>query len=199
MPSKPIEHVNQMRREPHTYRHVADGILEDQVPADDPGDQLAHGRVRVRVRAACDGNHRGQLGVTQSCETADDGYQDQRQGEGRSRAGAAKCRCMVHEVVKQRCIQDGGWVEFLSGDGGSNYGEDSRSDDGAYSQCSQGERPQSLLEAPLRLLGVRDQLVNGFTAEKRSEEHTSELQSPMYLVCRLLLEKKNKNINMKIT
>src|SRR5437762_8713563 len=28
--------------------------------------------------------------------------------------------------------------------------------------------------------------------EKRSEEHTSELQSPMYLVCRLLLEKKNK-------
>src|SRR5437762_4563921 len=28
----------------------------------------------------------------------------------------------------------------------------------------------------------------------RSEEHTSELQSPMYLVCRLLLEKK-KNTN----
>src|SRR5437879_6227810 len=29
---------------------------------------------------------------------------------------------------------------------------------------------------------------------QRSEEHTSELQSPMYLVCRLLLEKKkNKN------
>src|SRR5437762_9675970 len=27
--------------------------------------------------------------------------------------------------------------------------------------------------------------------ESRSEEHTSELQSPMYLVCRLLLEKKN--------
>src|SRR5437764_3811924 len=26
----------------------------------------------------------------------------------------------------------------------------------------------------------------------RSEEHTSELQSPMYLVCRLLLEKKNR-------
>src|SRR5437764_7005229 len=29
----------------------------------------------------------------------------------------------------------------------------------------------------------------------RSEEHTSELQSPMYLVCRLLLEKKKKKIN----
>src|SRR5437879_13142417 len=28
------------------------------------------------------------------------------------------------------------------------------------------------------------------TERSRSEEHTSELQSPMYLVCRLLLEKK---------
>src|SRR6266487_472688 len=27
----------------------------------------------------------------------------------------------------------------------------------------------------------------------RSEEHTSELQSPVHLVCRLLLEKKNNN------
>src|SRR5215216_7231404 len=33
--------------------------------------------------------------------------------------------------------------------------------------------------------------------ERRSEEHTSELQSPDHLVCRLLLEKKKKN-NTKI-
>src|SRR3712207_8605624 len=31
----------------------------------------------------------------------------------------------------------------------------------------------------------------------RSEEHTSELQSRQYLVCRLLLEKKNKTIALK--
>src|SRR5437763_12318767 len=31
-------------------------------------------------------------------------------------------------------------------------------------------------------------------APARSEEHTSELQSPMYLVCRLLLEKKKNSI-----
>src|SRR5258708_25271613 len=31
----------------------------------------------------------------------------------------------------------------------------------------------------------------GQFAAKRSEEHTSELQSPDHLVCRLLLEKKN--------
>src|SRR5437762_5892280 len=34
---------------------------------------------------------------------------------------------------------------------------------------------------------VRHQLLHHVN---RSEEHTSELQSPMYLVCRLLLEKK---------
>src|SRR5438445_6659309 len=33
--------------------------------------------------------------------------------------------------------------------------------------------------------------------EARSEEHTSELQSRQYLVCRLLLEKKKKNINIR--
>src|SRR5437762_8084268 len=33
----------------------------------------------------------------------------------------------------------------------------------------------------------------------RSEEHTSELQSPMYLVCRLLLEKKNRDNDLHNT
>src|SRR5690348_18099189 len=31
---------------------------------------------------------------------------------------------------------------------------------------------------------------SGQRSERRSEEHTSELQSPVHLVCRLLLEKK---------
>src|SRR5256885_15698996 len=34
---------------------------------------------------------------------------------------------------------------------------------------------------------------SGCQQSKRSEEHTSELQSPCNLVCRLLLEKKKKN------
>src|SRR5690348_17414364 len=33
---------------------------------------------------------------------------------------------------------------------------------------------------------------NSSSPEARSEEHTSELQSPVHLVCRLLLEKKKK-------
>src|SRR5437763_2702227 len=44
--------------------------------------------------------------------------------------------------------------------------------------------------------GVREEGVGHL----RSEEHTSELQSPMYLVCRLLLEKKkHKNIITELT
>src|SRR5687767_15512815 len=52
------------------------------------------------------------------------------------------------------------------------------------------------------LLGIRELLVESDEGQvgplfakykkKRSEEHTSELQSLAYLVCRLLLEKKNK-------
>src|SRR3712207_7619038 len=45
--------------------------------------------------------------------------------------------------------------------------------------------------------GVADQVADGDLA-LRSEEHTSELQSRQYLVCRLLLEKK-KNSTMIAT
>src|SRR5437879_1460237 len=38
--------------------------------------------------------------------------------------------------------------------------------------------------------GIRLDAGTAYTGAIRSEEHTSELQSPMYLVCRLLLEKK---------
>src|SRR3712207_7537688 len=38
----------------------------------------------------------------------------------------------------------------------------------------------------------------GVLARFRSEEHTSELQSRQYLVCRLLLEKKKKNIQLTV-
>src|SRR5437764_4747550 len=60
---------------------------------------------------------------------------------------------------------------------------------------------RSLLEHSVTARSVRgdhdviggDNLGEGpVTSWSRSEEHTSELQSPMYLVCRLLLEKKKK-------
>src|SRR5687768_18095487 len=50
-------------------------------------------------------------------------------------------------------------------------------------------------ELDLHLFGEPDAADRGQgSAEHRSEEHTSELQSRLHLVCRLLLEKKKKII-----
>src|SRR2546426_1555445 len=51
----------------------------------------------------------------------------------------------------------------------------------------------TLTEGPLNWLSLNGRSHGEYW---RSEEHTSELQSPCNLVCRLLLEKKKKNIKM---
>src|SRR5258708_27376123 len=43
--------------------------------------------------------------------------------------------------------------------------------------------------------GARSDQRHGRAVQPRSEEHTSELQSPDHLVCRLLLEKKKNTIH----
>src|SRR2546426_2346226 len=48
------------------------------------------------------------------------------------------------------------------------------------------------------LYGVATDVCDKAAVEGRSEEHTSELQSPCNLVCRLLLEKKKKKQNRRI-
>src|SRR3712207_8019223 len=49
----------------------------------------------------------------------------------------------------------------------------------------------------LRRLGPRPARPRvGAAVDRRSEEHTSELQSRQYLVCRLLLEKKKNSTNI---
>src|SRR3712207_8707893 len=45
---------------------------------------------------------------------------------------------------------------------------------------------------------LRRRVVRSCQAHKRSEEHTSELQSRQYLVCRLLLEKKKNTSNSSL-
>src|SRR3712207_8045807 len=50
-------------------------------------------------------------------------------------------------------------------------------------------------ERPARRRGTRTAGGRALGRRGRSEEHTSELQSRQYLVCRLLLEKKKKYLN----
>src|SRR5258707_7162531 len=51
------------------------------------------------------------------------------------------------------------------------------------------DAPVDTRQDAIALLGY-----DGFESVRRSEEHTSELQSRQYLVCRLLLEKKKKKL-----
>src|SRR5438876_7773259 len=57
--------------------------------------------------------------------------------------------------------------------------------------------PPIMMESTLLALADMRALSNiakSFLADARSEEHTSELQSPVHLVCRLLLEKKKNEV-----
>ena len=72
MPAEPVEKIDEVRGEADADRHVANGVFEDQVPADDPRDELAHGRVGVGVRAASDRNHGREFGVAERGEGAHD-------------------------------------------------------------------------------------------------------------------------------
>src|SRR5258708_19247284 len=57
-----------------------------------------------------------------------------------------------------------------------------------------GRGPRRGRCAPVHSAGARRPVAEPHR-QRRSEEHTSELQSPDHLVCRLLLEKKKKQIS----
>src|SRR5690348_17933108 len=57
-------------------------------------------------------------------------------------------------------------------------------------RCRMAIRPKPPAGLPLAVLAPTGLSPDGAWSN-RSEEHTSELQSPVHLVCRLLLEKKN--------
>src|SRR5256885_10845070 len=58
------------------------------------------------------------------------------------------------------------------------------------SKAAGDEEHRDRMEAQVR--EPHEQAFAGAARDRRSEEHTSELQSPCNLVCRLLLEKKKK-------
>src|SRR5262245_64501265 len=57
-----------------------------------------------------------------------------------------------------------------------------------------GERAEGLKRRRDQQRSILDFVLEDGTLLVRSEEHTSELQSLRHLVCRLLLEKKNKEV-----
>src|SRR3712207_8376264 len=74
----------------------------------------------------------------------------------------------------------------------------SRVPDGSRLQpsCPAVNRPRQLLAANATAHGLKAAQASVSGGTRRSEEHTSELQSRQYLVCRLLLEKKKKKTDL---
>src|SRR5262249_43943958 len=91
------------------------GVLEDQVPADDPGEQLAQGGVGVGVGAAGYRREGGAVGEARGGEGAADAGPDERQDARRPR---------------------------VLGGHPAGHDEDARADDGPHAGGRQGDRPQ---------------------------------------------------------
>ena len=71
------------------------GVFQDQIPADHEGDEFAERQIGVGVGRAGDRSHGGELGVAQAGETAADGGQQERYGQGR--AGGERALAGEHE------------------------------------------------------------------------------------------------------
>ena len=114
---------------------VADGVFENQVPADDPRDQLAERRVRVGVGAAGLRNHRRQLRVAQPRERA--GAAEQQEREDQRRSGAQANHLAVGTD--------------LTGGGGADRAEDAGADhraDREHDQIAGAERSLQAVRRP---------------------------------------------------
>ncbi len=119
--------------------HRADGVLEDQVPADDPGEELTHRRVGVGVGAAGDRNHRRELGVAQRREAAGEAGDQIRHHDGGAR---------------------------LVGGRGSGQDEDAGADDRADAEQRQVPRGQAAPQGFAAMLDVTDELLDRLRLEQ---------------------------------
>jgi hypothetical protein len=105
--SETLEQNRQVSRPAGRDGGGPDRILEDQVPSDDPRDQLAHRHVGIRIRAAGHRDHRGELRIAERSHRAGKSRYDERD-------------------------DDRGSCVFCGGDAGQH--ENSRTDDRADSQ-----------------------------------------------------------------
>ena len=166
--------------------YVADRVFQNQIPADDPGKDFAERGIAIRVGRTGDGDHRGQLGVTEPGEGAGDSHQDEADGDGRAggwapvhqRAVQIALAHQVPEDVHDLGVQDAWRFEVLSRGGRAGKHENARADDGADSESGQRPWAQGLLQAALRLLGLRNEAVNGLTGKELIRQGSAPAARP---------------------
>src|SRR5258708_22230912 len=99
-------------------------------------------------------------------------------------------------VIRRSAEKLGPLVDAIAAEGGRAvaFGVDARKEDQVVAAITRIEREIGPIDVVVFNIGANVQFpITQTAAQKRSEEHTSELQSPDHLVCRLLLEKKKKN------
>src|SRR3954454_111632 len=116
-----------------------DGVFQDEVPTDNPRDQFTHGRVRIGVSTACDGNHGCELRITKPGK----------------RAANSRYYKGEHD----------GWTCALR-DRGGRANEQARTDDSTDAECNEVPRTKRTLETVFPdFLRFCHQLVERFGCE----------------------------------
>jgi len=124
-------------------------VLEYQVPADDPGDEFSHRRVSIGVRAACNRNHGGKLGVAHDANPQAIATRTKERamaGPAPGRPNEAECESGIPEEERS------GWkrLETLPGDCRADDGKDAGADDCADSQGRQAQPSKGFFLAGLQ-------------------------------------------------
>ena len=126
------------------HRDITDGVFDDQIPADDPGHQLAQRGICVGVGAAGNRNHRREFRVAQRGESTRDRGEDERQYQGRTGA-------RTRDIARR---------------GGADSGENPRADDSADTERRYIQRAQRFLQAVSGALRLRRELVHPLSAKQ---------------------------------
>ena len=104
------EEPDEITRPTNRHRHVANGVFENEVPADNPGDDFTERRVGISVGGTGHRNHRRQLGITKRRETAGDSSDHKRKHHRGPRARPPEHeRGMAHprlEEIQNRRFPD---------------------------------------------------------------------------------------------
>ena len=109
------QQLAEVARPADRHPDVAHRVLDDQVPADDPGHQLAQRGIGVGVGRARDRHHGGELGVAERREAAGERGEQEREHDGGPGAGP----------------------ERIADDGRAGGGEDAGADGGADAERGQ--------------------------------------------------------------
>jgi len=78
-----VEQFHEVTAPSDRYHGTSHHVFEDQIPTDEPGDELAQGGVTVGIGAAGDGHHGCEFGITKTGEHAAEACHDEGNDDGR--------------------------------------------------------------------------------------------------------------------